>query len=165
VPQGKNIVALVPEDAQQQFNTRMVLRAIGYCGMPFAGMPFDDLRRTIANVGGRIVDGNAAIPGIYVTGWIKRGCRGLIGTNKRCSEETIRALLEDAELGLLEKDVVPVDEILARIGQASASGFVRKDAWKRIDRAERIAGRVEQRPRVKLTRTKELLDCAGQFVG
>ncbi len=55
------------------------------------GLPFDETAGVVPNVAGR-VDG---APGSYVTGWIKRGPRGVIGTNRTCAEETVGELWRD----------------------------------------------------------------------
>nr|WP_272917703.1 FAD-dependent oxidoreductase [Nocardioides flavescens] len=39
-------------------------------------------------------------PGVYVTGWAKRGPTGFLGTNKACAQETVGALLDDLDAGL-----------------------------------------------------------------
>ena len=81
----------------------LVVTAIGYRGMPVDGMPFDAATGTIPNDDGRVLDPGSgeAIPGLYVVGWIKRGPTGFIGTNKSCSQDTVRALVEDFNDGLL----------------------------------------------------------------
>ena len=38
----------------------LVLRSIGYKGVPIEGMPFDEKRGVIPNEGGRVVDGAAS---------------------------------------------------------------------------------------------------------
>ena len=54
----------------------------------------------IPNDGGRVLDADGKpVPGIYATGWIKRGPVGLIGHTKGDALETIGYLLED-RLGL-----------------------------------------------------------------
>jgi ferredoxin/flavodoxin---NADP+ reductase len=40
-------------------------------------------------------------PGEYVVGWAKRGPTGFIGTNKSCAEETVEALLDDLDAGIV----------------------------------------------------------------
>jgi ferredoxin--NADP+ reductase len=75
----------------------LVLTSIGYRGRPVPDLPFDDARGTVPNDQGR-VDGIAAT---YVTGWIKRGPTGFIGTNKSCAQETVRSLVADYNAGLL----------------------------------------------------------------
>ena len=46
--------------------------------------------------------------GEYAVGWIKRGPSGVIGTNKKCAQDTVNRLLEDIEAGgLLDPDPPP----------------------------------------------------------
>ncbi|MEV0669046.1 FAD-dependent oxidoreductase [Mycobacterium sp. NPDC050441] len=75
----------------------LVLTSIGYQGRPVAGLPFDDATATVPNDGGRVPRARGA----YVTGWIKRGPTGFIGTNKSCAQETVRSLVDDYNAGLL----------------------------------------------------------------
>ncbi len=79
----------------------LVFTAIGYRGRPVPGLPFDEARGTVENVAGRVTRDGEPIPGLYVTGWIKRGPNGFIGTNKTDSRETVENLLADAEAGVL----------------------------------------------------------------
>ncbi|MFM9134279.1 MAG: NAD(P)-binding protein, partial [bacterium] len=54
-------------------------------------------RRTVSPTDdGRVMDGDAVVPGIYVAGWIKRGPTVIIGTNKKYAVQTVGCLLEDA---------------------------------------------------------------------
>jgi ferredoxin--NADP+ reductase len=76
-------------------NAGLVLTSIGYRGLPIGGLPFDD--GTIPNDAGRV----RGVPATYVTGWIKRGSTGFIGTNKSCAQETVRSLVSDYNSGLL----------------------------------------------------------------
>jgi ferredoxin--NADP+ reductase len=73
----------------------LVVAAIGYRGRPVPGLPFDDASGTVPHGRGRVR------PGVYVTGWIKRGPTGFIGTNKSCAQETVASLVEDYNAGLL----------------------------------------------------------------
>ncbi|MFT3715911.1 MAG: FAD-dependent oxidoreductase [Gordonia sp. (in: high G+C Gram-positive bacteria)] len=84
-------------DETVDLDAGLVLPAIGYFGTPVPGLPFDEKNGTVANIAGRVTDR----PGVYVTGWIKRGPTGFIGTNKTDSAETVDNLLDDAEAGLL----------------------------------------------------------------
>ncbi|WFN93625.1 FAD-dependent oxidoreductase [Gordonia sihwensis] len=90
-------------DEESVIDAGLVLTAIGYRGRPVPGLPFDDEKGTVANVAGRVVENGEAIPGLYVTGWIKRGPTGFIGTNKTDSGETVANLLADAEAGALPR--------------------------------------------------------------
>ncbi len=78
----------------------LVLRSIGYKGIPIDGIPFDEGRGLIHNEGGRVHDGEGEqVPGLYAVGWIKRGPSGVIGTNKKDAQETVDSLFADLEAG------------------------------------------------------------------
>ena len=73
-----------------------VYRAVGYFGSPLPEIPFDQDKGVISNREGRVVDMvGDHLPGVYTTGWIKRGPVGLIGHTKSDASETIRHLVED----------------------------------------------------------------------
>ena len=78
------------------YPVQAVYRAIGYHGSALDELEYDERRGVIPNEGGRVLgaDGNP-VPGIYATGWIKRGPVGLIGHTKGDALETIGFLLED----------------------------------------------------------------------
>jgi len=82
-------------NATFRLKTNLVIKAVGYRAEPLAGLLFDEPRGVISNDGGRIE------AGLYVAGWLKRGPRGVIGTNKNCSRETVIRLLADHGAGAL----------------------------------------------------------------
>lgn len=53
-------------------------------------------QQVVPNQHGRVVraDGSA-VAGLYVSGWMKRGPSGVIGTNRTDAEETVSALWQD----------------------------------------------------------------------
>lgn len=135
-------------DGSEVLPCDMLLRAIGYRGRPFPGLPFDAGAGVIANVAGRVGDAENRMTGVYVTGWIKRGARGVIGSNKQCAAETVAGLLSDAAAGILTQPSTDVPLGLRRT--------VSYRGWQRIDLAERVAGAQQGRPRVKNT---SIADC------
>ena len=137
-------------------DTGLVLRSIGYRGTRLAGLPFDDRRGIIGNADGRICDHDGVVPGNYVTGWIKRGPRGIIGTNKKCARNTQRCLVEDIEADRLAPATLGSAEVLEKV-RARQPEVVLRPGWLRLDHAERTAGRPQGRPRVKFTEHRELL--------
>ncbi|MGW8063884.1 FAD-dependent oxidoreductase [Streptomyces ziwulingensis] len=82
---------------EREIPAGMALRAIGYRGVPQAGLPFDEATGTVPHERGRVT-GRA---GTYVVGWIKRGPSGGIGANRGCAAETVGTLLADAVAGVL----------------------------------------------------------------
>ncbi|MEU5842546.1 FAD-dependent oxidoreductase [Rhodococcus sp. NPDC047139] len=129
----------------------LVLRSIGYRGVPVPGVPFDDARGVVPNTGGRVDTG------VYVTGWAKRGPSGVIGTNKGCAKQTVAALLSDFDSGVL---TAPRGDrrALNRLLDRRRPDRVDLDGWKAIDSAERRAGRDQGRPRVKITDRETLVE-------
>jgi ferredoxin/flavodoxin---NADP+ reductase len=81
----------------------LVFRSVGYRGVPIEGLPFHERWGLIPNELGRVTDPESSRPlrGMYVSGWIKRGPSGVIGTNKKDGAETAAAMLEDAAAGAL----------------------------------------------------------------
>src|SRR5690606_3663605 len=67
-----------------------------YYGTPLVDLAFDERRGVIPNEGGRVLDLDGdPVPGVYTTGWIKRGPVGLIGHTKGDALETVENLLAD----------------------------------------------------------------------
>ena len=146
---------------REELECGLVLRSIGYAGEALEGLPFDESRATIANESGRGVDPETGeqVPGLYVSGWIKRGPSGVIGTNKKDSQETVDALLEDLEAGKVPEREAPdrsIEELLAE-RQPDAVTFA---GWQAIDEAERSAGEPQGRPRVKFCTVAEMVEAA-----
>ena len=139
----------------------LVLRAIGYRGTELAGLPFDEASGTIANREGRITDEQGPVSGSYVTGWIKRGPKGVIGSNKKCAHETVAHLLDDARSGQLPSCSSGTKGIRSLI-QERQLVTVSEQGWRAIDRAEKLAGENEGRPRVKFTDVDDMLNCIPQ---
>ena len=139
---------------------QLVFRSIGYTGVPVAGIPFDERRGLIRNEAGRVIDaGGTYQVGEYVAGWIKRGPSGVIGTNKKDSQDTVDKILEDASAGRLNDPVA--DDIEAMIATHCAHA-VTWEGWQAIDAIETAAGEASTpgRPRVKLTEWAALREAA-----
>ena len=136
----------------------LVLRAIGYRGLALPDVPFDADRGVIPNRAGRVLgpDGTP-LPGEYVTGWIKRGPIGVIGTNKSDAAETVAHLLSDLP-GLPRHDTDPLDRL--RLEGVRPTSF---EDWLAIDRAELALGSATGRPRVKIEAWSALMRlCAAE---
>ncbi len=146
-------------DRTDTLSASMVLRSIGYRGVPIADLPFDDRSGIVPNEHGRVVADASHVTGVYVSGWIKRGPRGVIGSNRVDATETVEHLLEDFTTGKLaapQGDRAGLEALLAE-RQPDA---VNREGWKAIDAAEKSAGKSGGRPRVKLTSIEDLLKAA-----
>ena len=76
---------------REELPVQLVVRSVGYRGLPTPGLPFDHSSATIPNTDGRVEGSRNE----YVVGWIKRGPTGVIGTNKKDSQDTVDTLLAD----------------------------------------------------------------------
>ncbi len=152
-------------DRSDVLDADLVFRAIGYQGMPLMGIPFDAARGIIPNDHGRVIDptSGAPVPAEYVVGWIKRGPRGIIGTNKPDSQETVESLLEDLRSGSFDDHSVPDRAVLERLLGERRRDFVSYDDWQMIDMLEQERGReAGERPRVKFSRIEEMLSALAE---
>jgi ferredoxin/flavodoxin---NADP+ reductase len=153
----------VPTGDEEVIECGLVLRSIGYRGVPLDGIPFDERRGLIRNDGGRVVDDDgAALRGEYTVGWIKRGPSGVIGTNKKCAADTVTAILEDAGAAALNVPARPDRDAIEPWLQEQAPGLVTWSGWQVIDAHERGRGEASGRPRVKLTDVDEMVAVASE---
>ncbi|WP_369044113.1 FAD-dependent oxidoreductase [Streptomyces sp. Midd1] len=125
---------------------QLVLRSVGYRGVPLDGLPFNPLLGTVPNLAGRVLRDGAVVPGEYVAGWIKRGPTGVIGTNRPCAKETVTSLLEDAPVLVRRKVAEDPLEALRAAGVRP----VEWAGWQAIERAEAELGARLGRGVVKL---------------
>ena len=149
-----------PTGQREELPAGLVLRSIGYYGTPIPGLPFDEDRGIVPNQAGRVIaaDGEHLI-GVYVTGWIKRGPSGVIGTNKKDANETVHAVLEDVQAGRtpVGRDRPSAQEVAERLSER-VDHLVELHRWRAIDAHEQELGRPDGRPRVKLATRENLLD-------
>ncbi|MGD8497247.1 MAG: NADP oxidoreductase, partial [Gemmatimonadales bacterium] len=136
----------------------LVLRSIGYRGVPLAGVPFDERRGVIPNEAGRVTEtpGGPVRSREYAVGWIKRGPSGIIGTNKPDAVETVQVMAEDVA-ALEAPDVDPDPEAPLRCCAERGVRVVSFEDWGRIDAAEVARGEPDGRPRNKFVRVEEML--------
>ncbi len=138
---------------REELAAQLVVRAVGYRGLPTPGLPFDERAGTIPHADGRVQGSRNE----YVVGWIKRGPTGVIGSNKKDSQDTVDTLLADLSTAeLADFDADHADRLAEWLVQRQPK-LVTDDHWKLIDDHERLAGEGAGRPRVKLTSVADLL--------
>jgi ferredoxin/flavodoxin---NADP+ reductase len=139
-------------------DAQLVVRSVGYRGQPLPELPYDASTGRLPHDAGRVIRDHGFSPGEYVTGWIKRGPTGVIGTNKSDAAETVSSLLADIRDGTLpgRGRSGELDRLLAGRGIRPLD-FA---AWQRIDRAEIERGTRNGRLRTTIARRSELLAAA-----
>ncbi|MFT4188832.1 MAG: FAD-dependent oxidoreductase [Aeromicrobium sp.] len=135
-----------------------VYRAIGYYSDPIPDLPFDEAKGVLPNDGGHVLDpAGENIPGVYATGWIKRGPVGLIGHTKSDAAETIRMLLEDAPALSAAEQAEP--EALDRYLDGRGVEYTTWEGWEKLDAHEVALGEndAHQRERKKVVERDEMV--------
>ena len=152
-------IRAVDTGERETLDCGLVLRSIGYKGVPIDGIPFDDARGLIHNDGGRVHDGSGdAVRGLYAVGWIKRGPSGVIGTNKKDAQETVDQLFADLEAGAIPEPELAGDRAaIEALLDERKPDHITFEGWQAIDAAEVEAGKPHGRPRVKFCRVDELV--------
>ena len=150
-------ISAVDTGERETIECGMVLRSIGYKGVPIEGVPFDETRGVIPNEAGRVKDA----PGLYATGWIKRGPSGVIGTNKKDGQETVDTLFQDLEAGVIPDAPMAGDrEATEALLNERKPDHVTFEGWQAIDAAEVAKGEPLGRPRVKFVDVDEMVEAS-----
>lgn len=123
----------------------MVLTAVGYRSARMPDVPYDELQGLIPNDVGQVVDGEVPVDDLYVVGWAKRGCTGLIGTNKADAVEAVERMLATG----VKRSARGDDPGMWVHGQVPS--HVGWDGWKALDAHEVEAGSEKGKVREKLT--------------
>jgi len=130
-------------------------RAIGYFGSPIDEIPFDEARGVIPNEQGRVLGADGAhLPGVYATGWIKRGPIGLIGHTKGDAIETIECVIADRETWWVP--TAPEAGAIPALLESRHVPYTTIEGWHRLDAHELALGAAEGRERVKLVPREDM---------
>ncbi len=126
-----------------------VYRAVGYRSTHLVDLPFDHAAGVVPNEAGRVLDlDGVEVPGVYVTGWVKRGPVGLIGHTKSDATETVASLLADLE-GLPGPARPDPSAILDHLVAGGTQPTLWED-WERLDAHELALGAAGGRERIKV---------------
>ncbi len=131
-------------------------RAVGYFGSPLDGIPFDDRHGVIPNHEGQVLaDDNSVMPGVYATGWIKRGPVGLIGHTKSDAMETIQHLVTDQASWWNPAE--PDEQAVVDLLQSRGVLWTDLEGWHRLDAHELALGAPHGRERIKVVPRDEMI--------
>ena len=140
----------------RDYPLQAVYRAIGYWGSALPEIPYDETKGVIKNEGGRV------LPGIYATGWIKRGPVGLIGHTKSDAMETIENLV--ADVANLNDPAAPTLEQVLELLDSRGVEYTDWAGWLRLNEFEQSLGHAFDGPitreRVKVVDRAEQVEIA-----
>lgn len=141
------------------WDVQAVYRAVGYLSDNLAGLPFDGKAGVVPNDGGRVIDiDGLPLPGAYVTGWIKRGPVGLIGSTKSDAAQTIALLLADVDV-LVAPDQ-PEPDAVNRYLDGRSIAYTTWDGWEKLDAHEIAIGEAQGRERIKVVPREHMVQIA-----
>lgn len=132
-------------------------RAVGYFGSPLNDVPFDKRHGVIPNHEGQVLakDSNQRVPGVYATGWIKRGPVGLIGHTKSDAMETVQHLVNDQGSWWHPED--PSEAAVPALLASRGVEWTDLDGWHRLDQHEVALGEPHERARIKVVARDEMV--------
>lgn len=140
----------------RDFAAQAVYRAVGYFGSALPEIPFDERLGVIKNEQGRVLDdSDRHIPGVYATGWIKRGPVGLIGHTKADAIETIGHVIADRDTWW--QPTYPEESAIVKLLTDRGVPMIDWSQWLKIDSAELAAGAARGRERIKLFEREDFL--------
>jgi ferredoxin--NADP+ reductase len=140
----------------RELPVQALYRAVGYFGSPLDGVPFNDRHGTIPNNEGQVLDdNNDVVPGVYATGWIKRGPVGLIGHTKSDAMETIARLVKGQASWWSPAE--PSEEAITALLDSRGVQYTNLDGWRRLDDHEKSLGTPHGRERIKVVDREEML--------
>jgi ferredoxin--NADP+ reductase len=145
---------LIGAGPAESIPSQLVVRSIGYRGLALDDLPYDPHNGRVPHDQGRVIRDGHDSAGEYVTGWIKRGPTGVIGTNKSDANETVRSLLADLADGTVAggHDAGELGRLLAGQGVTP----LRMADWHNIDAAEIARGNAGGRDRSTIVHRSEL---------
>uniref|UniRef100_A0A8D1ZTA7 NADPH:adrenodoxin oxidoreductase, mitochondrial n=1 Tax=Sus scrofa TaxID=9823 RepID=A0A8D1ZTA7_PIG len=149
----------VPTGDVEDLPCGLVLSSIGYKSRPIdPSVPFDLKLGVIPNTEGRVVD----MPGLYCSGWVKRGPTGVITTTMTDSFLTGQMLLQDLKAGLLPSGPRPGYAAIKALLSSRGVWPISFSDWEKLDAEEVSRGQGAGKPREKLLDPQEMLRLLGR---
>lgn len=153
-PDGKG--GIVDTGDIREIPIQSIYRAVGYFGSPLPEIPFDEKLGVIPNHEGQVVGSDGKqVPGLYATGWIKRGPVGLIGHTKSDAMETVRHIIEDRATWWQPTN--PEEGEIVDLLTERGVEFTTVDGWAALDEHEQALGQPQGRARIKVVDRDEMI--------
>lgn len=168
----------VPTNISEVLPCQLAFKSIGYRSTPIEGVPFDDRQCAVPNEHGRVLytssssfDGSNIdssngkndrfVPGLYVTGWLKRGPTGVIASTLWDAQETADCLLEDmaasSTLSSRSNSTARIPSDLPELLESKNIRYFTFDDWRLLDNHEMAQGKPLGKPREKFVRLEDMI--------
>ncbi|XP_062976326.1 NADPH:adrenodoxin oxidoreductase, mitochondrial [Elgaria multicarinata webbii] len=149
----------VPTGEVEELTCGLILSSIGYKSLLIdPSVPFDSRQGVVPNNLGRVL----GAPGLYCSGWVKRGPTGVIISTMNDSFETAQSVLEDLQSGGQARAGAKEGlDLVKSILQSRGIRPVSFSDWEKIDAAEVSRGKLVGKPREKIANLQEMLKLIG----
>ncbi|KAK6512788.1 NADPH-adrenodoxin reductase [Arthrobotrys conoides] len=168
--EGTNGEKVVGTGKHKDVYASLAFRSIGYksepiSGMIEAGIPFDEKKGVVCNTLGRVAkptpEGDIQVPGIYTTGWVRRGPTGIIASTMMDAFDAGDNIVNDWLGGVdflgKEGDVKMGWEAVKREHSRIGLKAVHWSDWDKIDKAEKERGMKIGKEREKFGTEEEMM--------
>lgn len=133
----------------------VIFTSIGYKSAPIEGIPFDTRQGRVPNNLGKVLDGQEELPGMYTSGWLKRGPTGVIVSTMTDAYETADTIVDDLKNN--RPMLTPKSNDLTKLLHERQIRPVTYLDWKKIEAAEFSMGEKLGKPREKFCRIQDML--------
>ncbi|SCV04472.1 LAME_0H18712g1_1 [Lachancea meyersii CBS 8951] len=134
------------------YNVDVLITSLGYGSSPlheFGPLQIGFVKNRVANANGHVLDTNGGIvPGLYASGWIRKGSSGVIASTMSDAFEVADAVMADLESGSPPK---------ARELKTQGLNYTTWEDWEIIDKEEKRRGMQHSKPRQKFLSVSEML--------
>ncbi|KAI9329094.1 hypothetical protein BDR26DRAFT_912706 [Obelidium mucronatum] len=158
-PYGAKIEAVPGEFVD--LSCGLLVSSVGYYGESIGpDVPFDASKGVIPNIRGSVVTDlttKTTIPGLYASGWIKRGAVGVIAATMYDAVETADSVLQDLESLKSSRPAKSGFDGVSPLLHERGVTTVSYSGWKVLDAFERKEGEKRGKEREKVVELREAL--------
>ncbi|KAI9333620.1 hypothetical protein BDR26DRAFT_912288 [Obelidium mucronatum] len=158
-PYGAKIEAVPGEFVD--LSCGLLVSSVGYYGELIGpDVPFDASKGVIPNIRGNVVTDlttKTTIPGLYASGWIKRGAVGVIAATMYDAVETADSVLQDLESLKSSRPAKSGFDGVSPLLHERGVTTVSYSGWKVLDAFERKEGEKRGKEREKVVELREAL--------
>lgn len=136
------------------YDIDLLITSLGYKGVPlpeFKSLDIGFQKDHISNVEGHVLSSSGnIIPGLYASGWIRKGNQGVIASTMQDSFEIADAVIKDLTTNLKDQTNHPKKLNVESIPHITWS------QWESLDKEEHRRGQLSSKPREKFLSIKDV---------
>ena len=150
---------ITPSAEHVEIPCSCVVTSIGSRVIKLPGIPFCDITNRIPERESRVCEfhGGPAVPGLYTSGWARRGSDGVLATTITDSANTALTIVRDLEEEGGRFVRVNNKEDVCELLEERGVKVVTFEDWRRIDEMEQVQGRERGKPREKMLDFDEII--------